>query len=187
MEVNDRLLFLIDRTIDRLCPSIQHDFHLIVFITDELHLERSLSHHAFNSSRPSIINADRDFVTFHIHCQLHVEAPIANFLPYILGMMLKLSLATVKHQERSSYIVGIQIVPTIIQGLQQPILMRSAEASIYSVFNKISIFYHLPKVSLIGGQPLDDKLLQCPLCRFKRTLTVLGMANQFGNHWVVSL
>ena len=78
---------------------------------------------AFDFACFSGANADGNLLTFHVHNELHIVAPIADFLPNVFRMLLDLFLAEVVHEERNSNIVDIQVIATFIQGFQQNLLM----------------------------------------------------------------
>ena len=159
MEIHDGLLFVVDRAIDRLRPSVQHDLQLLVVVRQELDCEQAFSYRTADSPSLSSINADGYPLPFHIHDNLHVIAPIADLFPHILRVLLNMTFAEVIHQKRDGNIVDIQQVATLLQRIEQGLLMCGAKRSIQLVVQEIGVLYHLPEIGLVGGQTLYDEFL----------------------------
>ena len=84
MEIDNGFLFVVHRTVHCFRSAVEHDFQLIIIALDKLHHEGCLPYRPDNLLRLGSTNADGHFLSFHINCELHPIAPIANLFPHIL-------------------------------------------------------------------------------------------------------
>ena len=65
--------------------------------------------------------------------------------------------------------------------------MRGAEGGVNLVLSEVGILYDFPEVGFVGGEALEDELFEGMLGCLNGGLTGLAVADEFGDHGVVSL